>query len=269
MLIIGEKINATSRSVGDAIVRRDGKFLEGLVTAQASAGADYIDVNAGTGRSSPEQEIADIEWLVDVVQTVTDKPLVIDSDNPKAVEAALRRYRGQKPIINSVNAEATKIGAMGHLALEYDAGLVALAMGSHGIPKTVEARLAACDVIIKGLDALEIAPERIFFDPLVLPISVDSSMAIVTLRTLEQIKQRYPEAGTVLGLSNISYGLPQRRVINQSFLLMAAYAGLDAVITDPLDAKMMGFIKVAEMLTGTDPYCKGYLGAYRKGIIID
>jgi len=116
---------------------------------------------------------------------------------------------------------------------------------------------------------LGVAPERIFFDPLVLPISVDSSQGMVTLHTLEQIKSRYPEAGTILGLSNISYGLPQRKVTNRGFLLMAAYAGLDAVMMNPLDAKMMGLVKVAEMLTGNDPYCRGYLKAYRSGIIVD
>ena len=114
-----------------------------------------------------------------------------------------------------------------------------------------------------------LATEQIFFDPLVLPMSVDSSMAMVTLHTLEQIKCRYPEAGTVMGLSNISYGLPQRKVINQGFMLMAAYAGLDAVIMDPLNTKMMGFVKVAEMLTGNDPYCREYLKAHRKGAILD
>jgi 5-methyltetrahydrofolate--homocysteine methyltransferase len=92
---------------------------------------------------------------------------------------------------------------------------------------------------------------------------------MVTIHTLEQIKSRYPKAGTVMGLSNISYGLPQRKVINRGFLLMASWAGLDAVIMDPLDTKMMGFVKVAEMLTGNDPYCKGYLRAYRKGTIVD
>ena len=141
-------------------------------------------------------------------------------------------------------------------------------MGTDGIPSSVEGRLAACDTIVEGLTALGVAPERILFDPLVLPISVDASQGMVTLRTLEQIKSRYPQARTILGLSNISYGLPQRKVVNRGFLMMAAYAGLDAVIMDPLDAKV-GFIKVAEMLTGNDPYCRGYLRAHRKGTILD
>lgn len=269
MFIVGENINATTKSVSEAIACRDKAFLEGLAKAQAAAGADYIDVNAGTGRTSPEQEIADMEWLIEVVQTATDRPLAIDSDNPRVIEAGLRRYCGPRPIINSVNAESEKLGALGNLVREYDAWLVALAMGADGIPRSVEERLAACDRIMEVLSASGVMPERILFDPLVLPISVDSSQGMVTLQTLEKIKSRYPQAGTILGLSNISYGLPRRRVINWGFLLMAAYAGLDAVIMDPLDAKTMSFVRVAEMLVGKDPYCRGYLKAYRKGAIVD
>jgi 5-methyltetrahydrofolate--homocysteine methyltransferase len=269
MLVVGESINATNRAVGEAITSKDRAFLEELARAQAAAGADYIDVNVGTGRASPEQEIADMEWLIEVVQTVTDRPLTIDSDNPQVIAAGLRRYRGQRPMINSVNAEAERLSALGHLAMEHDALLVALTMGSGGIPDTIEERLDACDRIMEGLSASGVAPERILFDPLVLPISVDPRQGVVTLRTLEQIKSRYPDAGTFMGLSNISYGLPQRKVINRSFLLMAAYAGLDAVIMNALDTKMMGLVKVAEMLTGADPRCKGYLKAHRRGAIVD
>ncbi len=111
--------------------------------------------------------------------------------------------------------------------------------------------------------------EQIFFDPLVLPLAVDSSQGLVTLKTIEQIKSRFPASKTVMGLSNISYGLPERKLINRAFLLMAAYAGLDAVIVDPLDAKAMSLIKVADMLKGEDPSCRSYLRAHRKGIIVD
>ena len=268
MLVIGENINATNKAVGEAITHRDKTFLEELAKAQAAAGADYIDVNAGTGRT-PKQEMADMEWLVGVVQAATDRPLVIDSDNPSVIEAGLRHYRGKSPIINSVNAESDRLSTLGYLAVEYDARLVALAMGTDGIPSSVEERLAACDRVMEGLSGSGVTPEQVLFDPLVLPVSVDSSQGLVTLRTLEEIKSRYPEAGTILGLSNISYGLPQRQVVNRAFLLMAAYAGLDAVILDPLDARIMGSVRVAQMLTGRDPYCKGYLRAHRKGTILD
>ena len=267
MLVIGENINASNRSVAEAIASRDREFLENLARAEAAAGADFIDVNSGTGFQ--EHEAVTMEWLVEIVQEATDKPLVIDSDSPDVIEAALRKYHGEGPIINSVTAEPEKLVSIGSLAAERQAWLVALAMGTNGIPNNIEERLAACDLIMTHLTRLGLKPEQIFFDPLVLPIAVDSTQGMVTLKTLEQIKSRYPAAKTVLGLSNISYGLPCRGLANRAFLLMAAYTGLDAVILNPLDAKMMSFVKVANMLTGKDPLCKGYIRAHRKGVLLD
>jgi 5-methyltetrahydrofolate--homocysteine methyltransferase len=269
MLVIGENINASNKSVAEAIARRDREFLANLAVTVAAAGADFVDVNAGTGQGSPEKETANMEWLVETVQEATDRPLAIDSEAPSVIKAALRKYYGDKLLINSVTAEREKLAAVGPLAAERRAWLVALAMGTNGIPKSVEERLVACELIMTHLDRLGLEAEQIFFDPLVLPISVDSSQGMVTLRTIEQIKSRYPGARTVMGLSNISYGLPNRRLVNRGFLLMAAYAGLDAVILDPLDAKMMSFIRVANVLMGEDPLCKKYIRDHRKGILLD
>jgi len=268
MLVIGENINASNRSVAEAIASRDRQFLQNLARAQAAAGADFIEVNAGTEHGSWEYQTATMEWLVEVVQEVTDRPLAIDSDILGVIEAALRKYRGERLIINSVTAEPEKLVSVGSLAAGRQAWLVALAMGTNGIPSSVEQRLAACELIMTHLTRLGVKAEQVFFDPLVLPIAVDSSQALVTLKTIEQIKSRYPAARTVLGLSNISHGLPRRRLVNRAFLLMAAYAGLDAVILNPLDAKMMSFIKVADMLTGKGT-SRGYIRAHRKGVLLD
>ena len=269
MLIIGEKINASNKSVGQAINNKDREFLEGLARDQAAAGADFIDVNAGVGQGVWEHPEAAMEWLVELVQAATDKPLAIDSDVPGVIEAALRKYSGDDVMINSVSAEPEKLEAVGLLAVERQASLVALAMGRGRIPDNVEERLAACDEIMTYLTRLGLREDQVFFDPLVLPIAVDSTQGLVTLKTIEQIKSRYPTAKTVMGLSNISYGLPQRGVVNRAFLLMAASAGLDAAILDPLDARMMSFVRVADMLTGKDPSCKGYIRAHRKGMLLE
>jgi len=269
MLVIGERINASNKSVGEAIARRDSEFVANLARSQAAAGADYIDVNAGSGKDSGYNETDAIEWLMDVVQAATDKPLTIDSESPDVLEAALRKYRGEELIINSVTAEESRLETVGLLAAKYQAKLVALAMDKGGIPNTAEKRLDACDIIMRHLSRLGIEAERVFFDPLVLPISVDSNQGLVTLKTLEQIKSRYPAAKTVMGLSNISFGLPRRKLVNRSFVLMAAYAGLDAAILDPLDTKMMSLIRVADLLTGKDPYCRVYLRAHRNGTIVE
>jgi len=269
MLVIGENINATNRSIAKAIIGRDAEFLTNLAKTQADAGADFIDVNVGTGQQNQEQQAASMEWLVDVVQEATDKPLAIDSDVPRVIEAALRKYQGKKIIINSVTAEPARLESIGPLAAEHQAWLVALAMGAEGIPDSAEQRLAACETIMTNLTQLGVPPEQVLFDPLVLPIAVDSSQGLVTLEALKQIKARFPTARTVMGLSNISFGLPNRALINRAFLLMAAYAGLDAVIINPLDAKAMSLIKVADTLTGKDPMCRNYTRAHRRGIIID
>ena len=269
MLIIGEKINASNKSVGQAIDNKDREFLAGLARDQAAAGADFIDVNAGVGQGAWEHPEAAMEWLVELVQAATDKPLAIDSDVPGVIEAALRKYSGDDVMINSVSAEPEKLEAVGLLAVERQASLVALAMGTGRIPDSVEERLAACDEIMTYLTRLGLREDQVFFDPLVLPIAVDSTQGLVTLKTIEQIKSRYPTAKTVMGLSNISYGLPQRGMVNRAFLLMAASAGLDAAILDPLDAKMMSFVRVADMLTGKDPSCKGYIRAHRKGMLLE
>jgi cobalamin-dependent methionine synthase I len=269
MLIIGENINASDRSVAEAITCRDREFLQSLAAAQVSAGADFIDVNSGVGSGSLEYESAAMGWLVEVVQEVTDTPLVIDSNSPEVIEAALRKYRGERVMINSVTAEPERLTSIGSLTAKHQALVVALTMGTGGIPSSVEERLAACDKIMTQLTQLGIEAKQIFFDPLILPIAVDSSQGMVALRTLEQIKSRYPAAKTLLGLSNISYGLPYRRLVNHAFLLMAAYAGADAVILNPLDAKMMSLVKVANMLTGKDPLCKEYIRAHRRGFLVD
>jgi cobalamin-dependent methionine synthase I len=268
MLVIGEKINASNKSVADAIARKDKEYLANLARNQAASGADFIDVNAGANHGSESGGTTVMEWLVDVVQAATDRPLAIDSDAPDIIEAALRKYQGTELIINSISAEPLRLESVGPLAVEWQARLIALTMGEKGIPDNVEERLSACESIITYMTGLGVPVERIYFDPLVLPISVDSNQGLVTLKTIEEIKARYPTSKTVMGLSNISYGLPNRQFINRAFLMMAAYAGLDAVILDPLDAKMMSFVKVADLLTGKDPSCRKYLRSHRRNAIV-
>ena len=265
MIIIGEKINATTKRVAEAIVNKDAALIRELARQQADAGANYLDVNAGTGRGTT-QEITDLKWAMDAVRDATDVPLCLDSSDPHALVAAMSHYHGTKAMINSVNAEPEKLETLGRLAAERQASLVALVM-REGIPYTVEERLAASELIMTHLTRLGVREDQIFFDPLVLPISVDTHQGLVTLKTIEQIKSRHPFAKTVIGLSNISFGLPNRGIINQAFLLMAASAGLDAVILDPVDAKMMSLVRVADMLTGKDAACREYIRAHRKGLL--
>jgi cobalamin-dependent methionine synthase I len=269
MLIIGENINASNSQVADAIAKRDEEFLVNLAKSQKLAGADFIDINAGSGRGSLQEATTDIKWLVTIIQTAIEQPLSIDSDSPEVIEAALKEYHGERLIINSVTAEPARLESIGPLVAERQAYVIALAMGKDGIPARVEERLNACERIMSYLTGLGIKAEQVLFDPLVLPIAVDTSQGLVTLKTIEQIKSRYPESSVVMGLSNISYGLPKRKLVNRAFLLMAACAGLDAVIVDPLDSKAMTLIMVADMLVGKDSSCRQYLRAHRKGAIVE
>jgi len=263
MLIIGENINATSKRVAEAIRVHDSSFFQELVLAQTAA--DYLDLNVGRGGVSTEQEIADMKWLIDIASTTTNKPLVIDSANPRVIEAGLEYGKDGVAMVNSVNAEKARLEALGPLIARYQVGIIALTMGDSGIPPRVEERIEACDTIVEALSRYGVPLEKVYFDPLVLPIGVDNTQGEVTLKTVEQIKVKYPGAKTVVGLSNISYGLPQRPLVNQAFLLMLMYAGLDSVIMNPLHKAIIGSIKLGQLLLGKDAHCKEYLKAYRKG----
>ncbi len=269
MLVIGEKINASNRAVGEAILNRDAGFITELAQAQDKAGADFIDVNAGNGSGEKMSGIESMKWLVNTVKAVTDKPLAIDSDSPEIIKAGLGEYDGTEMMINSVTAEMGRLNTIGPIAAEKNSGLIALAMGSEGIPDNVNERLDACETILNTLTGMGVKEEKVYFDPLVLPVSVDSQQGKVTLDTIKEIKRRYPGTNTVVGLSNISYGLPNRKLINRAFLLMAAQAGLDAAIMDPLDKKMMSMISVFKLLSGTDSSARAYMRAHRGGKIVD
>lgn len=264
MIVIGERINATNKGVAAAINNKDTAYIQRLARSQAEAGADYIDVNAGTGHS-PEQEISDMKWLIDTVSEAVDKPLCIDSSNPQVLVAALDYYRNPDVLVNSVNAEPGKLDAVGSAVAGRGLSVIVLLTGEAGIPRSVEERMAAAEHIVNRLTALGIKQESIYFDPLVLPVSVDVNQGMVTLKTIEKIKSSYPMAKTAIGISNISYGLPCRRLVNRAFLLMAAAVGLDAAILDPSDASIMSAVRAANLLVGKDPSCKGFIRAYRQG----
>lgn len=267
MIIVGEKINATNRSVGQALAGKDTSFLQDLAKSQADAGADYIDVNVGAGHDGPDSSHALMEWLIETVISVTETPLCIDSDDPSVLKAALDAYTGDTVMINSVNAESDRLDAVGKLAAERGAAIVALVMTDEGIPPTVTARLEAAQTIMTHLSELGIRDEQIYFDPLVLPISVDHTQGMVTLETTRELKTRYPDAKTIMGLSNISYGLPNRSMISRAFLLMVVASGLDAAILNPLDKRTVTLARVADMLVGSDPGCRQYIKAHRKGML--
>ncbi|MGB9660753.1 MAG: methyltetrahydrofolate cobalamin methyltransferase [Moorellaceae bacterium] len=258
---MGEKINGTIPKVQAAILARDEGFIAGLAKAQAEAGADYLDVNAGTG---PEREIEDLKWLVEVIQNVVDTPLCLDSPEPQALAAVLPLVSRQGGILNSVTAEPGKPDKVFPLAREYGFGVVALTLDEKGIPQDVETRVEIASQLVEEGLKYGLRQEDIYVDPLVVSLATHNHAGKVFVETVREIKRRYPAVHIISGLSNVSFGLPLRRSLNRTFLVLAREAGMDAAILDPLDDELMTAVRATELLLGEDPYCRRYLSHCRR-----
>ncbi len=258
--VIGERINPTNREdLAEEI--RTGKigFIQQEAVNQAEQGAHLLDVNIGIPNVDEDRMMARV---VRGIENVVDRPLSIDSVNPKAIEAALRESSG-KPLINSVNGEEKSLDAMLPLAKRYGAGLLCLAVGGGGIPNKAEERLAILKNIIERADRAGIRRQDLICDCLTLTVSAQQKRAEETLRALRMVKEelRLP---TVLGVSNISYGLPERSIVNSTFLSMAMASGLDAAIINPGDERMMESVKAASVLTVRDRDSREYVQRFAK-----
>ncbi|MFH7321031.1 dihydropteroate synthase [Desulfurivibrio sp. D14AmB] len=263
MITIAEKINATIPATRRIIEERDAAALLDLAERQAAAGADYIDVNVGTGHGSGADEIAAMTWAVSTIQEKVATPLCIDSADAAVLEAGLVARRGRPALINSTKATEENLAAVAPLAARFKLPLVGLAMDQTGIPPSAEARLAACRKIADYCAKLGIPEENLLFDPLVVPVSTDIRQGQVTLETIRAIKEALPRAKTVMAVSNISFGLPQRQRLNGAFIQMAVAAGLDGGILNVLDRELTGAIRAAEVLAGKDKHCRRYTRFFR------
>ena len=243
MIIIGEKINSSLKSIRPAMESKDKEAIVELAKAQYAAGASFIDVNAGMFR---EQEIDILEWVIDVVQEAIDAPFCIDSPDPKAILAGLKRNKNGKPIINSITGEKDRFNAIMPLVAEYKTGVIALCMDDSGMPETSKERVMIAETLIKNLTKEGVALSDIYIDPLIRPIGTGSHYGMVALDTIRTIKNEYPAVHIACGLSNISFGIPARKVINQTFLVAAMTCGMDGAILDPLDKKLMTFLYATE-----------------------
>jgi 5-methyltetrahydrofolate--homocysteine methyltransferase len=267
VLIIGEKINATIPKVKEAIRSHDAAELKKLAADQESAGAHLIDINVGTGEGSSQDEIDNMEWIVKLVRDNISGSICIDSADVKVLEAGLNAGKDRIGMVNSVKATDSNIAEVLPLSSQHGVPVIGLAMDEQGIPREVSQRLKACEKIIKGAEQFGIPPEHIYFDPLVMPISTDNGQGRVTLDTLREIKKEFPKAKTILALSNISFGLPKRSLVNRSLLQMAMYLNVDAALVDPLDATLMATVKAGDVVLGRDRHCRKYTRAFRQGIL--
>ena len=256
--VVGERINPTGKKrLQQALRDGDSAYPCAQAVAQAEAGAQVLDVNAGLPGID---EAATLEQLVKDLQAITDLPLQLDSSNPEALSRALRIYNG-KPIVNSVNGEQKTLDTILPLCKKYGAAVVGLALDEHGIPADAEGRFAIAKRIAAAANAAGIPNEDIYIDCLTLTASAQQEGAVQTLEALTRCKK---ELGvrTVLGVSNISFGLPCRGYLNTTFLTMAMSAGLDLAIMNPNTPEMMAAVRAYRVLTSQDKQSSDYVAAY-------
>jgi len=263
VIIIGELINGTRKSIKAAIESRDAEFIANLAQRQVEAGADYIDCNPGT---VGEREVEDLKWLVATVQEAVDAPLSLDTPNADALASALDVYgQQQPPIINSITLETERLEALLPIVSGGQVRVIALALDDAGMPSAPGQREDIALRLVQALAEEGIADEDIFVDPVIPPLSTDPSCGACILGAIAGIREGAPDCHITCGLSNISYGLPNRGLLNRTFLVQAVAHGLDSAILDPLDRELMQTVYAAEALAGRDEWCAGYIAAHREG----
>lgn len=266
MLLMGESINGTRKQVAEAIQARDAEFIQTLATDQVDAGAGLLDVNGGVAGGD---EVADITWLIETVMSVTDMQLMVDSASPTALDAGVRAVidkGGKVPFINSISGEQSRIDAVLPLVEKYKCPVIGLCLSEDGIPPTAEDRFAVAKQLHELCTGAGLPGEDLWVDPLVMAVSADSTAAQVTMDTLTLVKERLP-VRTTGGLSNVSFGLPNRALLNRTFVAMCAGLGIDGAVLDVRNKPMMATIRAIEALRGADDFCGGYLKAHRAGIL--
>ena len=253
-LICGERLNPTGKKkLKAALAEGNFEYLQHEALAQKDAGADFLDLNCGVPNSD---EKALLCQAVRKVQEVCDLPLQLDSSNPDAIQAAIRLYNGV-PMINSVNGAEESMSRLLPIIARYQAPSVTLPLDERGVPETAEARIDIAKRIIERAESMGIDRRLLVFDGLVMAISSNQQYAKITINTLTALK----ELGvlTTVGLSNVSFGLPERGTLNRNFLAMAFMGGLDMPIMNPLDHETVATVRASMALTGNDPGCAGFI----------
>jgi cobalamin-dependent methionine synthase I len=262
MIIIGEKINATRKAIAAAIAARDSKQILDVAGEQVKAGANYLDLNGGNPK--PEAEVANMKWLVELVQANLDVPLCIDSANPDAIKLGLSLAKA-KPIVNSISLEKERLEKFLPILGSAPCMVVALCMSDEGMPAGVGDRLERAGRLIDRLVRAGKQVSEIIVDPCFLPVSAQPGSGKEVCQAIAEIKKAYPEVHVGGGLSNVSFGLPNRRLVNLAMAVSATYSGMDAAIIDPCTPMMVPLILAAEVVTGADEWCANYVGAFREG----
>lgn len=266
MIIIGEKINGSIPAVAEAIANKDADFIKNRAKMQAEANASFIDCCA----SVPEDiEVETLKWMIDCIQEVTDLPISVDSPSADVLTQAYK-FCNRPGLFNSVSGEGDKIDKIFPIMAQpenKDWEVIALLSDDTGIPKTAADRLRVFDRIMAKAEEYGIDPSRIHVDPLVEMLCTSEDGIAMNIEVISTIRKRYPTIHITAAVSNISFNLPVRKLINLGFTVLAMNAGLDSAILDPTNRDMLGLIYATEALLGMDDYCMEYIGAYREGLI--
>jgi cobalamin-dependent methionine synthase I len=262
MMIIGERINASRKPIKEALARKDRGFFLNEVKSQVEAGANFIDLNSAR---TPETELLEMHWLLDNILPESQPNFSIDSATPEVIEAALKKINRPDQLINSTTLEPEKYKKIFPLMLKYHTYLIALLIDENGAPTDADQRLKNVEKMLGILKQNNVPLDRVYVDPLVFTLSTNNQNALYVVETIRGIKKRWPELKTTCGLSNVSYGLPNRKLINRNFLVMVTAAGVDSLIIDPLDQLLMSNLYAANALAGRDESCLEYLTAFRQG----
>lgn len=260
MLIIAERINSSRKPIARAIEEHDVAFIQNEAKIQAEAGGDYIDVNAGTFL---RQEADHLKWMIEVIQQVTDRPLSIDSPDPETIRTVLPLLE-KPPMINSITLDPVRLEKILPFVIEKKAKVIGLCQSESKLAESIEEKVEMAAELVEKVTAAGVPIDDLYIDPLIYPVSANQQSAVYAISAIKEIMRNHPGVHTICGLTNVSYGLPERRLINRTFLVTAIAYGLDSAIIDPTDKKLFSSLITALAVMGRDDYCVGYIEAFRK-----
>ncbi len=261
MITIGERINGMFTDVKNDIKDKNASVIQEIAKKQTEAGATYLDINVGTAAAN---QLDTMRWLVEVTQEAVDTPLAIDSQKLEVVKAGLEVVKN-KVMINSSQGEPEDLDTYIQLAKDHDAALICLTMNKAGVPQNVETRVEIAATIVEKATEHEFDMEKVFIDPIILPVNVDQKQPGYMLEVFSQVKLLSdPPPHITVGLSNFSQGTKEKSLLNRTILIMAIAAGLDTALMDVLDKDLMNAAICAEMILNKQIYSDSFLKAARQ-----
>ena len=260
MILIGEKLNSSIPKTMEAFQAKDEAAVIELIRRQADAGADYLDINTSICGTD---ELDRMLWVIDLVRRNCGCGIMIDTTDTQVMGRAAQQAKGCQLILNSTTI-TDRFEEVTSLAKQCEAGVVALPIDDLGMPQGLEEKCAKIDCLVAKLRAAGIADGQIYVDVLIETLATDGESAKVAIGAISHVVRNYPEVKTTCGLSNVSFGLPRRSLINSAFFAAAQFAGLSSAILDPASPSMRDMLAAAKVVAGQDDYCMDYITYIRE-----